>query len=72
MAFELTQHVGQAGLAFAALVAVGTGHLMPTEQEAHELRRRHWLDVGAKLVACVAVHTRQQPAVAPLGAVCGS
>ena len=71
MAFELAQHVGQAGLAFAALVAVAPAQLMPAEQEAHELRRRHRLDLGAQLVARVAVHARQQAAVAPLGGACG-
>ena len=66
MAFELAQHVGQAAFAFAALVAVASRELVPAEQEAHELRRRHRLDLGAQLVARVAVHACEQAAVAPL------
>ena len=66
IAFELAQHLGQRDLALAALVALGAGKLVPAEQEAHELRRRHRPDLGAQLVARVAVHARQQAAVAPL------
>jgi hypothetical protein len=41
--------------------------LVPAEQEAHELRRRHRLDLGAQPVARVAVHAREQAPVAPFG-----
>ena len=71
MAFELAQHVGQPAFAFAALVAIAVGQLVPAEQEAHELRRRHRLDLGAQLVARVAVDAREQAAVAPFGGAGG-
>ena len=67
VAFELAQHVGQAAFACAALVAVGSGQVVPAEQESHELRRRHRLDVGTQLLPRRAVQTREQPAVAPFG-----
>jgi hypothetical protein len=67
VAFELAQHVGQAAFAFTALVALAARDLVPAEQEAHELRRRHRLEFGAQLVARAAVDARQQAAVAPFG-----
>ena len=67
MAFELPQHVGQPAFAFAALVAIAVGQLVPAEQEAHELRRRHRLELGAQLVARAAVDAREQAPVAPFG-----
>jgi hypothetical protein len=71
VAFELAQHVGQAAFALAALVALAGGELVPAEQEAHELRRRHRLELGAQLVARAAVDAREQAAVAPFGRVRG-
>jgi len=74
MAFELAQHGGQTFLAFAAQVTVGRAgaarELMPTEQEAHELRRRNGLDLGTQPIACVAVHAREQATVAPFVDTC--
>jgi hypothetical protein len=42
-------------------------HVLPLEQEAHEVGRRHRLDLGAQPRQRVAVDARQQRAVAPLG-----
>ena len=64
-AFELAQRVGQAAFALAPLVAVAGVQLVPAEQEAHELRRRHRLEFGAQFVARAAVDARQQAPVAP-------
>ena len=67
MTFELAQHVGQSAFAFTTLVAIACGELVPAEQEAHELRRRHRLELGAQLLACAAVNAREQAPVAPFG-----
>ena len=44
-------------------------HMLPREEEAHEIVRRHRLDLGAQSVERVAMNPRKQAAVAPLGEV---
>ena len=46
-------------------VVVMARQLMPAEQEARELRRRHRLELCALPVARGAVQSRQQPPLAP-------
>ena len=60
---ELAQHRQQAGFALALLVLA---ELVPAEQEAQELRRRHRLHRGAQGFAGVAVDACQQPSITPL------
>ena len=64
-AFELLQHGEQPGFAFLPVVVVLHRHALPAEQEAHELRGRHGLDLVALAVAGVAVDADQQAPLAP-------
>ena len=63
--FELLQHGKQSGFAFLPVVAPLHRHPLPAEQEAHELRGRHGLDLVALAVAGVAVDADQQAPLAP-------
>ncbi len=50
-----------------SLAALVLGHVLPAEQEAHEILRRHRLDFLAQAADRVAMDAGQQRAVAPFG-----
>lgn len=59
---ELRQHGGKRLGTFAGIVEA-----LPVEQEAHEIRRRHRLDLAAQLFHGIAMDAREQAPFAPFG-----